>query len=127
MKRGLQILLGVLSFIPIALAIENVGIGASALQEGPVSAALDSQFRYLSAFYLGLTFLIWWMIPNIERHTVPIRIIIGVIFLGCLARAYSLMTVGHPGDQLFTGMIIEFALLIVIPWQTIVAKRAKSG
>ena len=127
MKRGLQILLGVLSLIPIVLAIQNVGGGAAALQDGPVSAALDSQFRYLSTFYLALTALIWWMIPNIERHKVPLRILIGAIFLGCLARMYSMAEVGHPGDELFAGIIIEFALILVIPWQAVVAKRLQNG
>ena len=126
MKRGLQIVLGVLSLIPLALAIQNVGGGAEALQGGPVSAALDSQFRYLSTFYLALTALIWWIIPNIEKHTVPVRILIGAVFLGCFARAYSLMQVGHPGEQLYAGMIIEFFLILVIPWQAIVAKRASA-
>ena len=123
MKLGLQIVLGVLSLIPLALGIQNIGLGAEALAGGPVSAALDSQFRYLSVFYLALTFLIWWMLPNIERHKVPVRILIGVIFLGGLARAYSLMQLGHPGPDLFAGMIIELALIIVIPWQALVAKR----
>ncbi len=127
MKRGLQILLGVLSLIPVVLAIQNVGGGAAVLQEGPVSAALDSQFRYLSTFYLALTALIWWMIPNIERHKTPLRILIGAIFLGCFARLYSLAQVGHPGDELFAGIIIEFALIIVIPWQALVAKRANAA
>ena len=126
MKLGLQIVLGVLSLIPLALAIQNVGGGAEALQGGPVSAALDSQFRYLSTFYLALTALIWWIIPNIEKHTVPVRILIGAVFLGCFARAYSLMQVGHPGEQLYAGMIIEFFLILVIPWQAIVAKRASA-
>lgn len=124
MKLGLQIVLGLLSLIPLLLGIQNIGGGAAVLNEGPVSAALDSQFRYLSAFYLSLTFLTWWMIPNIERHAVPLRILIGVIFLGGLARAYSLMQVGHPGPDLYAGMIIELVLIITIPWQALVAKRA---
>ncbi|MEO9968855.1 MAG: DUF4345 domain-containing protein [Hyphomonadaceae bacterium] len=127
MKLGLQIVLGVLSLIPLVLAIQNVGGGAEALQGGPVSAALDSQFRYLSTFYLALTALIWWIIPNIEKHAVPVRILIGAVFLGCIARAYSLMQVGHPGEQLYAGMIIEFFLILVIPWQAIVAKRASAS
>lgn len=126
MKRGLQIVLGILSLIPLVLAVQNVGGGAAALQGGPVSAALDSQFRYLSTFYLALSALIWWMIPNIERHKVPLRILIGAVFLGCFARVYSMMQVGHPGEQLYAGMIIEFFLIIIIPWQAIVAKRANA-
>jgi len=127
MKRGLQIVLGVLSLIPIVLAIQNVGGGAEVLQEGPVSPALDSQFRYLSTFYLALTALIWWMIPNIERHAAPLRILIIAVFLGCFARLYSMAEVGHPGDELFVGIIIEFALILVIPWQALVAKRANAA
>lgn len=124
MKLGLQIVLGLLSLIPLVLGIQNIGGGAAGLAGEPVAAVLDNQFRYLSTFYLGLTFLIWWMLPNIERHKVPVRILIGVIFLGGLARAYSMMQVGHPGQQLYVGMIIEFALILVIPWQAMVAKRA---
>lgn len=124
MKLGLQIVLGLLSLIPVVLAIQNVGGGAAALAGEAVPAALDSQFRYLSVFYLSLTFMIWWMIPNIERHTVPVRILIGAVFLGGLARAYSLTQVGHPGEQLYAGMIIEFVLVLIIPWQWLIAKRA---
>lgn len=34
MKRGLQIILGLLSLIPLALAIQNFGGGAAMLGEG---------------------------------------------------------------------------------------------
>jgi len=33
------------------------------------------------------------------------------------------MQVGHPGTDLYAGMIIELALIVVIPWQAMVAKR----
>lgn len=127
MRRGLQIVLGLLSLIPILVFVRTITGGAAGIEGDVVSATLDNQVRYLSTFYLSLTFLIWWMIPNIERHTVPLRILIGAIFLGCLARAYSYMTLGHPGDQFFTGMIIEGALLLIIPWQAIVARQARAA
>jgi len=92
MKRGLQIVLGLLSLIPLLVAFGGLTGGAAGI-EG-------------------------------ERHTVPLRIIIGAIFLGGLARVYSLMTIGHPGDQFYNGMIIELVLIIIIPWQAVVAKRA---
>jgi len=126
MKRGLQIVLGVLSLIPLMVAARTLTGGAAGLEGSVVSATLDNQLRYLSTFYLSLTFLIWWMIPNIERHTVPLRILIGAVFLGGLARAYSLMTVGHPGEQFYTGMIIELVLIVIIPWQALVAKRTQA-
>ena len=126
MKRGLQIILGLLSLIPLLVAARTLTGGAAGLEGSVVSATLDNQLRYLSTFYVSLTLLIWWMIPNIERHTVPLRILVGAIFLGGLARAYSLMTVGHPGAPFFNGMIIELALIIVIPWQALIAKRART-
>lgn len=127
MKRGLQIVLSLLSLIPLVVAFGALTGGAAGIEGAAVSAALDNQLRYLSTFYLSLTFLVWWMIPNIERHTVPLRILIGAIVLGGLARVYSLMTLGHPGEQFYMGMMIELALIILIPWQAIVAKRAKAG
>ena len=125
MRRGLQILLGVLSLIPILICTLGILYGAGRFGDD-VSANLDNQYRYLSAFYLSLTFLVWWMIPNIERHAVPLRIVMGGIFLGGLARAYSHVTVGPADSDLFGGMILELALIIVIPWQAIVAKRAQA-
>jgi len=124
MKRGLQIVLGVLSLIPLLFCILGVVYGAGRFIDGDVPAALDNQFRYLSVYYLSLTLLIWWIIPNVERHAVPIRILIGVIFLGGIARLYSHLTVG-PGDPgQFGGMILELLLIVIIPWQAAVAKKA---
>ena len=126
MRRGLQIVLGILSLIPMLVFVRTITGGAAGLEGEVVSATLDNQVRYLSTFYLSLTFLMWWMIPNIERHGTPLRILIGAIFLGCLARAFSYSQLGHPGDQFFNGMIIEGALLIIIPWQAMVAKKARA-
>lgn len=124
MRLGLQIVLGILSLIPLVFSILGVLGGAERLGGADVAAALDNQLRYLSTYYLSLTLLLWWAIPNIERHTMLIRILVFVIFLGGLARLYSHLTVG-PGDQgQFYGMILELALILVIPWQAAVAKRA---
>jgi len=126
MRRGLQIVLGILSLIPLLFCALGVVYGAGRFG-GDVTAGLDNQFRYLSTYYLSLTLLMWWMSPNIERHTVPIRILIGVIFLGGLARAYSHFTVGAGDPGQFGGMVLELALIVVIPWQAIVAKRAAAA
>lgn len=126
MKRGLQIVLGILSLIPLLFCILGVVYGAGRFVED-VPAALDNQFRYLSTYYLSLTLLLWWAIPNIERHTMLVRIMVGVIFLGGLARLYSHLTVGPGEPGQFYGMILELALIVIIPWQAAVAKRAGAG
>lgn len=123
MKRGLQIALGVLSLIPLFFAGLGLVEGAGRFLPDGAPPALDNQYRYFSSIYLVVTFTIWWAIPNIERHKVPVRIIAGCIFLGGLARLYSHLTVGPGQPEQFAGMILELAAILFIPWQAAVAKK----
>jgi hypothetical protein len=118
MKRALQIVLLVLSLVPLYFAITGVWGGAAALNGDAVSAALDNQFRYLSGFYLVLTFLIWWMIPNIEQHTTLVRLIVLALFIGGLARAFSYMSVGEPQAIQILGMALELGSPVLAVWQS---------
>ncbi|MEO0881945.1 MAG: DUF4345 domain-containing protein [Pseudomonadota bacterium] len=127
MKRGLQIALGVLSLIPLLFAGLGIAQGAAYFLPDGAPAALDNQYRYFSAIYLVVTFTIWWVLPNIEQHKVPVRIIAGVIFLGGLARLLSHLTVGPGQPEQFAGMILEIAVILFIPWQAAVARRAGAG
>ncbi len=122
MKIGLQIILAIMSLIPLKYGIMNMINGAAAfLPPEQVTPALDSQFRFQSAYYFGLALIIWWMIPNIEKHKGLFRIIIGVIFLGGLARVYSYFTIGAPPSSMLGGMALELLLPLVIVWQAKIA------
>lgn len=124
MKIGLQIILGILSLIPLSFGSINLYLGAARfIPIDQVTAALDSQFRFQSAYYLGLAVIIWWIIPTIERHTTLFRIIISVLFLGGLGRLYSYFTLGAPPTGMFYGMILELCLPILIIWQARVASK----
>lgn len=125
MKRGLQIVLLILSLIPLYFAVTGVMGGAAALNaETSVLNGLDNQFRYLSAFYLILTFLIWYIVPNIENHTGIFRIAILAIFLGGLARLYSYKVIGVPPVQMAGGMVLELGSPLLLWWQSKVARSA---
>jgi len=122
MKLGLQIILFILSLIPLYFAVTGIKDGAIALNDGTaVSAGLENQFRYLSAFYLILTGLIWYIIPNVENHTGVFRIAILAVFLGGLARLYTYKTVGVPPQEMMGGMFLELGAPVLILWQRIVA------
>jgi hypothetical protein len=115
MKKTLQILLLILSLIPLFFGIVGIALGAGRwLPPEAVTPAIDNQYRYLSAFYLSLAFLIWWMIPNIEKHATPLRILIGAIFIGGLARVYSVYAVGPPPTINLFGMALELGSPIII-------------
>ncbi len=123
MKLGLQIILAVMSLIPIRYGLGNMIAGAANfLPPEQITPAFDSQFRFQSAWYFGMALIIWWMIPNVERHTGLFRLIIGAIFLGGLARGYSYFTVGAPPSQMIGGMALELLLPLLILWQAKVAK-----
>jgi uncharacterized protein DUF4345 len=123
MKLALQILLCVLSLVPLSFGIMNVVYGVGQFfPGGQIPAALDSQFRFESAYYFSLAILIWWVIPDVERQTTLFRIIIGGLFLGGLARVYSYLTVGPPPPDMLAGMALELALPLLIVWQSKIAK-----
>ena len=108
MKRLLTIILAILSLIPLYFAILGLWGGASFANEGaPVTNVLDNQYRYLSAYYLSLFFLIWWILQDLENRGTVLRILILAIFLGGLARAYSYVTVGPASLKETGGMILE--------------------
>jgi len=125
MKRGLQIVLIILSLIPLYFGITGTLFGAGQwIAADAVTPAIDNQYRYLSAFYLVLAFLIWWMLPNIEKHTMLVRLIVLAIFLGGLARLYSAITVGTPPVPNIVGTALELGSPILALWQARVAKLA---
>lgn len=115
MKKTLQILLLILSLIPLFFGIIGVIMGAGRwLPPEAVTPAIDNQYRYLSGFYLSLAFLIWWMVPNIEKHVTPLLILVIAIFIGGLARAYSMITIGSPPTMNIIGMALELGAPILI-------------
>ncbi len=123
MKLGLQMILAVLSLIPAYFgAMSMVGGAAVFIPPEHVTPALDSQFRFQSAYYFGLAALIWWIIPNIERHTTLFRIVIGALFLGGLTRVYSYITIGAPPPPMLGGMALELALPLLLLWQAKLSK-----
>lgn len=124
MKRGLQIILAVLSLIPLAFAIIGIFGGAEFANGGAsVTAELDNQFRYLSAFYLSLFFLIWWILQDLENRGTVFRLLVLALFLGGLARLYSCLTVGQPPIQSLVGMFLELGSPLLLLWHAQVAKN----
>ena len=121
MKRGLQVVLGVMSLIPLYFGVTNLFGGAGQfLTADAVNAAIDSQFRFQSAVYLSLVALIWWIVPRIDQQTTLFRIITVSVFVGGLARLYSYFTLGTPPPSMFAGMILELGIPFLIVWQALI-------
>jgi len=118
MKRGLQIVLAILSFMPLFFALKGIALGASQhIDLAHVTPTIDSYTRNQSGFYLVLFMLIWWMIPQLEKQTAVFRIVVLAIFIGGLARFYSYISVGAPPPRMIFGMTIALCSPLLILWQ----------
>ena len=127
MKRGLQIVLALFSLIPVAFAILGFLSGAGRLSPEGVAIDLDNQYRYFSGMYLVVSFLLWSIIPSIERQGRTLGLISLAIFIGGLGRAWSFIQMGDPSPDLAIGMGIELiAPPVFVLWQRFVAGRAEA-
>lgn len=124
MRFGLQFALILASLIPLGFAITGALYGADRWTPGEeVAASLDNQYRFLSAYYLSMTFLLWWIIPQIERHATVLRIIVLALFLGGLARLWSMLQLGAGSEAQVATMAAELAAPLLAVWQALVARR----
>lgn len=122
MRLGFKIVLVVLSLIPLYFGLTGIFAGPVPLNGGEaVSAGLDNQFRYLSAFYLSLFFLIWWILGDIDRRGTVLALVVAAIFIGGFARLYSHLTVGPAESRQMVGMALELSSPILIIWQRFLA------
>jgi Domain of unknown function (DUF4345) len=125
MKRALQVVMALLSLLPLAVGILGFIRGAGLLAPAAVvTPKLDSQFRFMSAWDVGLALIVWWLIPQIERQTVLFRLICGVVFAGGVGRVLAWHFSGSPGLAFLAVTAIELLMPLLIPWQAYVADRA---
>lgn len=125
MKKGLQIVLGVLSLIPLFFVVVGIFAGAERLGGEGVAGPLDNQLRYLSGVYILVTLLAWRIIPRIEEEGATLALVTMALCVGGIGRLVSMMTVGDaaPEQVLFTGLEIGAPVLIL--WQRAVAKASR--
>ena len=128
MKRGLQIVLGILSIIPAYYGLYNLWAGIARFgSDIPLNPMLDGQFRFQSGVYFGLAMIIWWLIPRIQYETAIFRLVILTVFIGGIGRLLSYMTLGPAGPVAMGAMILEFVLPILILWQNLISKPNFKG
>ena len=80
----------------------------------PVPPYLDNLFRFLSGIYLGLGFLMTWVVFNIHQINHLIYFIGIVVSFSGLGRLYSKIKVGSAGKYPDNVMLFEIILGICI-------------
>ncbi len=126
-RRALQIILGLLSLIPlISLAVGlGPGVGFLIPDGAEVPVDLDNQFRYLSGVYMAVSLGIWWSLPKIEQRLAPVRIAGAAVFCGAVGRVASMVALGLPDDPSMLGGVALEGLVVplLLVWQTRLARK----
>ena len=116
-RRALQGAIIIAGFVPVAAGAAGILL-ASGMIQAAGSADLDSHFRYLSGLLLGIGVAFWALVPGIERHRGPIRLLTGIVVCGGLARALGIVLGGVPSRVMLAALAME---LVVTPllclWQ----------
>jgi Domain of unknown function (DUF4345) len=127
-KRPLQITMALLGAIPVVTGLVSL-LGLSdpiyASAGIPQNALLDSNLRFFGGVWLGLGVGVYWLLPNIEKHTLLFRILWGMIFLGGVGRLLSMVFLAPPPLPFigFTVLEILGAPLFVL-WQARLARAS---
>jgi hypothetical protein len=105
-------------------------VGPSTLPEdhSTVEASLDSAYRFTNAFWFAVAPAIWAALPRIERNGKPVRALLGVIFLGGIARLVSWRRSGRPHPVFVGAIALELVGMPVLAlWHRRVESRAQSA
>jgi hypothetical protein len=125
MRRTLQIIVALLSLLPLTVGTLGFVMGASLfLPTGVATPKLDSQFRFLSAWDVGLACIVWWIIPRIERETPLFRLVCLAVFAGGVGRVLAWHVSGSPGAAFIAVTVAELLIPLLIPFQAHVAHQA---
>lgn len=77
---------------------------------------LDADIRFFGALMLGIGLIMLSMMRDVKKHTVLLRIVAGSVFLGALARIYSLFAIGSAGVSGTIPIVIELTGPVVLVW-----------
>lgn len=129
MKKTFQISLGLIGLIPFALGVMQLINGAGMfIDPEHVNVQIDSQIRFGAIWFMVAAFIGWWMIPRVDQvqYTPLFRIMFFTMAGAGVARLASAYFIGNAEPSLFIAASIEIALVLLIPWQSAVVRRARS-
>lgn len=116
MEVTLRILLGIVSLICILGGANLLIKGTSSFLSNtiPPQPILDNLFRFLSGIYVGLGFLMCWVVFEFQEINSLIYFIGIVVIFSGLGRLYSRIKLGSAGKYFDFMMVFEVILGITI-------------
>jgi hypothetical protein len=111
----LQVFVAVGGLIPVAAGTAGIFLGPEFVG-ATIGTAADSHFRYLSGLLLGLGLGFWSTISRIEANGTRFKLLTFLVFVGGLARLFSLAVIGIPPVGMLGALAMELGVTPLLCW-----------
>ena len=128
-RRGLQLVLGAIGAVAVGAGASAVVRGAAEVRDGgPVSANVDSEYRFYAAWYPVFGVLLLRAARAPESDAGIVRAAAAGFLLAACSRALSVWRLGPPHALQKVLMGLEFVIpVVVVPWQASVSSSSGAG
>jgi len=122
--RGLFLVLG---GVATGAGLHTAIAGARSIAgQGEANAAIESELRFYSAFYVAYGLAALRVAPRADRDAAAVRALAGALFLAGLARAGGWAAAGRPHELQQALLAIELAgPPAVVAWQSRLGRPAR--
>ncbi|MFE7506815.1 DUF4345 domain-containing protein [Promicromonospora sp. NPDC057488] len=116
-RRALLVVIAVLGAVPVLSGLLGIVVGPEALPGGgPVNATIDSEYRFVNAFWLAAGLLIWWSLRDPVRRADVTRVILAIAALGGVPRLVSAAATGWPHPVFVGALVLELVVVPLVIW-----------
>lgn len=124
-RHALRGLLRAGGIVAIGAGLDTIVRGArSVIGEGTANAAVESELRFYSAFYVAYGLAVLRVAPRADRDPAAVRAAAGTLFLAGVGRAGGWAAAGRPTPVQRALLAIELAAPpLVTAWQARVARH----
>ena len=125
-RRALQALVVVLGGVSTATGLATLARGTALIRDpGAVSPDVESEHRFLAAWWTALGPTLWSLVPHIEAERRAVRAIAATTFVGGVARVVAAKQIGRPHGLYQALTAIELLLPpVLVAWQRAVERDA---
>lgn len=131
-ERSKRLLTGFLyagGAVPVVTGIYAVLTGSGGMPgTSEATANVENELRFFASFWVGFGLAVLWVAPRVDRETTAVRALMGVLFLGGVARAIAWAAEGRPDAIFIVLMALELALPpLVVFWQSHLAAGQRTS
>ncbi len=93
------------------IALAHIAIGPASIPRSvPVNATMDNEDRFYATLFLGFGLAVAWCGQNLETRGRVFYALLGVFFVGGIARIISIVMVGWPNLLFVCLTVVELLL-----------------